>query len=258
MVFFVCQGCNESLKKNQVDKHAMKCRDCHAVACVDCQKTFYGNDYAAHTTCMSEAQRYQGALYQEKVRNTVGLPLHNLQRQATKANPQDQWNALIEEAVSSANNAPATIRPYLSKLADFGNVPRNQKKFANFASNSLRIFSKPIVDEIWKFLEALKVKNAAPAASAAPAKVTEPEVAVTAKDTPAEVKKEKKEKKAKKEKRVSDELVVAAEVAAEDTEKKEKKSKKEKKRKAEENNDSTTSEVIDSDSKKKKKKHKRE
>jgi len=23
MVFFVCEGCNESLKKNQVDKHAM-------------------------------------------------------------------------------------------------------------------------------------------------------------------------------------------------------------------------------------------
>jgi hypothetical protein len=42
MVFFVCDGCNESLKKNQVDKHAMKCRDCWAVTCVDCSVTFPG------------------------------------------------------------------------------------------------------------------------------------------------------------------------------------------------------------------------
>ena len=35
MVFFVCEGCNESMKKNQVDKHASRCRSCHAVTCVD-------------------------------------------------------------------------------------------------------------------------------------------------------------------------------------------------------------------------------
>ena len=58
MVFFVCEGCNETVKKNQVDKHALRCRNCYAVTCVDCQVSFYGNDYAAHISCISEAGSY--------------------------------------------------------------------------------------------------------------------------------------------------------------------------------------------------------
>ena len=58
MVFFVCEGCNETVKKNQVDKHALRCRNCYAVTCVDCQVSFYGNDYAAHISCISEAGNY--------------------------------------------------------------------------------------------------------------------------------------------------------------------------------------------------------
>ncbi len=67
MVFFVCNGCNESLKKNQVDRHASRCRDCWAVTCVDCSVTFPGNEYASHTSCVSEAQKYEGSLYKGKV-----------------------------------------------------------------------------------------------------------------------------------------------------------------------------------------------
>ena len=52
MVFFVCEGCNESLKKNQVDKHASRCHNCYAVTCVDCNVTFYGDDFRAHTSCI--------------------------------------------------------------------------------------------------------------------------------------------------------------------------------------------------------------
>lgn len=63
MVFFVCEGCNETMKKNQVDKHAARCKSCHAVTCVDCSVSFYGNDYVAHTTCVSEAEKYEKTLY---------------------------------------------------------------------------------------------------------------------------------------------------------------------------------------------------
>ena len=42
MVFFVCDGCNETLKKAKVDLHAAKCRDCYAVSCVDCSQSFPG------------------------------------------------------------------------------------------------------------------------------------------------------------------------------------------------------------------------
>ena len=38
MVYFTCNGCGESMKKNQVDKHVMRCRRCEVLSCMDCQK----------------------------------------------------------------------------------------------------------------------------------------------------------------------------------------------------------------------------
>jgi cell growth-regulating nucleolar protein len=129
MVFFVCEGCNESLKKNQVDKHASKCRSCAAVTCVDCQVTFWGNDYAQHTTCVSEAQKYEGSLYKAKPK---------------KQSPQDVWNAVVEQACNlhAAPETPGALRPLLQRLADLNNVPRNKKKFVNFIKNSLRLHNE--------------------------------------------------------------------------------------------------------------------
>jgi hypothetical protein len=34
MVFFVCEGCNETVKKNQVEKHVFKCKNCYAGLCL--------------------------------------------------------------------------------------------------------------------------------------------------------------------------------------------------------------------------------
>ena len=44
MVFFSCDGCGEMLKKNQVDAHARKCRNCDSVSCVDCSVSFWGGE----------------------------------------------------------------------------------------------------------------------------------------------------------------------------------------------------------------------
>ncbi len=30
---------------------------------MDCGKDFFGNEYASHTKCISEAEKYQGALF---------------------------------------------------------------------------------------------------------------------------------------------------------------------------------------------------
>ena len=39
MVFFTCNSCGESLKKNKVDKHLMQCQS-RSISCVDCGKDF--------------------------------------------------------------------------------------------------------------------------------------------------------------------------------------------------------------------------
>lgn len=157
MVFFVCEGCNESLKKNQVDKHASRCRSCHAVTCVDCSVTFYGNDYAAHLVCVSEAEKYEKTLYKAKA--------------VTKLNPQESWIALIEDAASRSNEAPSHVRQYVLRLNELGNVPRNKGKFVNFVKNSIKINNTNTIEDIWKFLEVLKGEKDIEKAAQIPAEV---------------------------------------------------------------------------------------
>ena len=73
MVFFTCNACGASLKKNQVEKHYQnECRNCEVLSCMDCGQDFYGDAYADHTKCISEAEKYQGALYKESGKGGPG------------------------------------------------------------------------------------------------------------------------------------------------------------------------------------------
>lgn len=66
---------------------------------------------------------------------------------------------VVEAASAQAQSAPQSIRQHLSRLCDFGNVPRNQKKFANFVKNSLKIHQDATIDQMWKHLEDLHSKS---------------------------------------------------------------------------------------------------
>lgn len=199
MVFFVCEGCNETVKKNQVDKHVAKCRNCYAVTCVDCQTSFYGDDYAAHTSCISEAEKYEKSLFKGP---------------KAKVNPQDTWMSLVMDAISDCSKADPSIQPHLKRLGDLTNIPRNQKKFGNFVKNSLRLFNDQLIEKIWKYLEAYKPKldtapTGKPASSEADSlqvsktkrDLDESSSAVDGDDGEGEVSKEKKAKKDKKDKK---------------------------------------------------------
>ncbi|KAK7238887.1 hypothetical protein SO694_00026060 [Aureococcus anophagefferens] len=149
MVFFVCEDCNETLKRLKVAAHLCKC-SCSAITCVDCNKSFYDDSYLQHSTCMSEAERYEGHLYQAP----------------KKRSAQD-----------------ASLAPLLPRLAALDNVPRNEKKFKNFVGNSLNL-RDAARRALWAYrpprARAAKAADAAAAAApaadaAAPAKASEPE-----------------------------------------------------------------------------------
>ena len=74
MVVFTCNACGQSIRKNRVEKHwQTECRNCEVLSCMDCGKDFYGEEYASHTSCISEAEKYQGALFKgEKGGGTKG------------------------------------------------------------------------------------------------------------------------------------------------------------------------------------------
>ncbi|KIV78043.1 hypothetical protein PV11_09806 [Exophiala sideris] len=64
MVSFQCEGCGDVLTKKKLDSHRNHCRA--PFTCLDCMTTFQGTSYRSHTSCMTEDQKYQGALYREK------------------------------------------------------------------------------------------------------------------------------------------------------------------------------------------------
>ena len=63
---------------------------------------------------------------------------------------------VIHKALSSS---PPALTSHLESLSTYDNVPRKEKAFRNFASNSLRLRggnSASIVDSIWKHLNSIR------------------------------------------------------------------------------------------------------
>ena len=89
-----------------------------------------------HTSCITEAERYEKSAAKPK---------------KTKRDPQQEWMDIVEACTSSA---PSHLRDHMLTMSSLDNIPRNEKKFVNFASNSLglRGSNKRIVDEIWSYL----------------------------------------------------------------------------------------------------------
>ncbi|WVR05257.1 hypothetical protein IAU60_002269 [Kwoniella sp. DSM 27419] len=62
MVSFQCDACADTVKKPKLDQHRNRCYA--SFTCLDCSTTFNSPaEYKSHTSCVSEAQKYQGALY---------------------------------------------------------------------------------------------------------------------------------------------------------------------------------------------------
>lgn len=98
-----------------------------------------------HTSCISEAERYE---------KTGAKP------KKTKRNPQQEWMDIVE---TCAPTAPSHLRDHMLTMSSLDNVPRKEKQFVNFASNSLHLrgSNKNIVGEIWSHLRQEKERRIA-------------------------------------------------------------------------------------------------
>ncbi|XP_076461870.1 cell growth-regulating nucleolar protein-like [Babylonia areolata] len=140
MVFFTCGACNETLKKNQVEKHyTTKCRRCEFLSCIDCGKEFWGDSYQTHIKCVSEEEKYSG-------KNFVAKPNKGEVK-------QEQWIQKVQAAIQKAPANPQ-LKNLLHRLEDFPNVPRKKAKFENFLKCSLRVLNKGLMDQVWDLLMA--------------------------------------------------------------------------------------------------------
>jgi len=145
MVFFTCNICGESVKKPAVEKHyQMRCRGNEKnVSCMDCLKDFYGDEYVAHTKCISEAQKYasqNGSFSAKEPRNK-------------NAQKQESWMDIIRAILDSSEyNLTGPVRSAFQKLQSVDNVPRKRAKFENFVANCIKI-PRQQATQVWDILE---------------------------------------------------------------------------------------------------------
>lgn len=92
MVSFQCDACADVVKKPKLDSHRSRCHS--SFTCIDCSTTFAGpKQYNAHTSCISEAQKYEKSLYKGKNTrpiNTRGSNTFYRPGQSRATGPNDQ------------------------------------------------------------------------------------------------------------------------------------------------------------------------
>ena len=60
MVYFQCETCIETLKKKQVENHYLhQCKNAQYFRCITCHKLFDRETIKAHTSCISEDEKYK-------------------------------------------------------------------------------------------------------------------------------------------------------------------------------------------------------
>lgn len=184
MVFFICDGCGESLKKGQVEKHLAICRRCQFLSCIDCGKDFWGDDYKTHLKCLTEDEKYGGKGFEAK---------------ANKGDvKQQQWIQRIQEVMKQPNLSD-TIRNILHQVSSFDNVPRKKAKFQNWMKNSLKIFNPSVQEQVWEIFAEATSNQKVTTNSDAPKPSNTP--ATKSKHSAAEEETEKKSKPGQKEER---------------------------------------------------------
>jgi cell growth-regulating nucleolar protein len=139
MVTFVCEVCNETLKKSAVINHS--CRA--GVTCVDCSKTFDRSSYSLHTSCVTEAEKYKH----------FGSSSGDRKEKKIKRDPQAEWTELIAKA--SSIHTSGRLMNILKQLTSYTNVPRKVKPFINFAKNSLKQHNETLLQDVYNAIQAL-------------------------------------------------------------------------------------------------------
>ncbi|KAK9367195.1 hypothetical protein V1509DRAFT_627257 [Lipomyces kononenkoae] len=71
MVSFSCEVCNDTIVKKKLMQHKGSCSGAY-FTCLDCQTTFQGLDFQKHTSCISEAEKYQKSLYKAPAKKQRG------------------------------------------------------------------------------------------------------------------------------------------------------------------------------------------
>ncbi|KWU45021.1 hypothetical protein RHOSPDRAFT_33267 [Rhodotorula sp. JG-1b] len=116
------------MKKPKLDAHAQRCWGAQ-FTCIDCNTTFEGTAYRAHTSCISEEQRYHKSVYKAPKGKGKNQQQQQQQQQQSKQQTAPAAPApAVEPTQSSTTTTPAPA-PASNKRA------REDEPAATTASN---------------------------------------------------------------------------------------------------------------------------
>jgi len=81
-----------------------------SVSCVDCGVAFFGNDYAGHTSCVTEKEKYEGKLYKGKKTVPVGVPTYS--RSSEKRTKSDKKEKHSKRKLQEAHEETSESKKY--------------------------------------------------------------------------------------------------------------------------------------------------
>jgi cell growth-regulating nucleolar protein len=110
MVSFICDQCQDTVKKPKLDRHRQQCYGA-SFTCVDCNQHFAGTSYRDHVTCISEAEKYQKSLFRGKKAAQAGHP-----------------RAATSSGASVVNAAPASSVVAANGTASNGDASKKRKR----------------------------------------------------------------------------------------------------------------------------------
>ncbi|EEB05398.1 hypothetical protein SJAG_00410 [Schizosaccharomyces japonicus yFS275] len=157
MVSFSCEVCADIVKKPKLDQHVSRCRGAY-FTCIDCNTTFQGTEYRAHSSCMTEAQRYQKSLYRPTKKEAKKLAAQKQQETGTTNSNTQKRKAESEKE----NSAPASEKESKkSKKDDDSNKtdkPEKSSKDSKLSSRFAELCSESDVS-LYKLLKKLNKKD---------------------------------------------------------------------------------------------------
>lgn len=108
---------------------------------MDCQKDFHGEEYVAHTKCISELEKYSGKNFVPREAKNSGQK------------KQETWMDIVRSILESSEyEMSAQTRNVFQRLQNYDNVPRKKAKFQNFVANCMKMPARQ-AEPVWEVLE---------------------------------------------------------------------------------------------------------
>lgn len=150
MVSFSCEVCNDTVVKKKLQQHQRSCSGAY-FTCIDCSTTFYGNDHQKHTSCISEAEKYEKSLYK-------GKKGKNQQQQKQEPRKQIVEKAKEEEKNKEVKEERKTEKPKRESQSssDIGKYVESKNTTLYKIFKSARKDNKKLADKT-EFLKNVKV-----------------------------------------------------------------------------------------------------